>query len=243
MGKTVYLKIEWILVAGLMLSTVGCSVPVQRSSLPSTNTAEATTEEMEAPTPAETQPVEQPSTEEPADAEPVALNVCDLLTPEEVQSVLGEAPSGKYDPYNATCHYTAGSGRQLIVVAYQGELARARANEGMQLALQYFGNPTAQQLYDGLVPQLPAMTLAQMAEAFSAVEQALGREVTPYPELGDASYLVWIQGRSAQLGVVRGETATSVVTMDVDRANAEPALISLTEAVWSRLPERFTPAP
>lgn len=249
MSGTKHVKTElMVIVCTMLVGAVACGSPMPSSVVPPGNPTEGAVEQTQAPAPAktepdQTQPAEQSPTDVAPDAEPVVLNTCNLLTPEDVQMVLGETPGGTYDPYFATCSYTAAGGQQLIVVAYQGEIARARTNEGMQLALQYFGNPTAQQLYDNVEPQLGAMTITEMVKAFAAVDEALGREVTPHPELGDASYLVWIGGRSLQLGVVRGETMTSVVTMNMDRAAAEPAIMLLTETVWSRLPARFTPAP
>jgi hypothetical protein len=239
-------KPKLIVITGLMLAaTLACSLPGQLPGAPS-GAVDETTEEEQAPaadTSEDAAPAETSPTEAPPTAETVVLNTCDLLSADEVTTALGEGPTGTYDPHFATCNYTAGSGQQLLVIAYQGQIAKDRTNEGMVLALEFLGNPTAQQLYDEIEPQLADMTIAEMADAFSPVEEAMGRDVTPHPELGDASYLVWIDGGSAQLGVVRGETVTSVVTIGIERATAESIVLTLTETVWARLPERFVPAP
>lgn len=237
------MKPELAAIAGLMLSAVlACSLPGQSADISSQEVTETEerVEEAEAP-PTEAPPVEEVS----PTAEMVMLDTCDLLAPDDVATVLGEAATGTYDPNFASCTYTSSSGQYLIVIAYQGEMARDRTSEGMVLALQQFGDSAAQQLYDEIEPQLATMSMAEMADAFATVEEAMGRDVTSHPELGDAGYLVWIDNGiagSAQLGVVRGETVTSVVTIGVDRAIAEANVLSVTEIVWERLPERFTPA-
>ena len=237
-----HLKPELMVIAGMMLAAIlACSLLGQSPDASSGGATEVSVEDSEAPAIETT--TESPPTEQPPIVESVVFNTCDLLTAVDLQDALGEAPTGTYDSHFATCNYTAIDGRQLLVIAYQGEIAKDRTNEGMLLALQFLGNPTAQQLYDDIEPQLADMTIAEIVEAFSAIEAALGRDVTPHPELGEASYLVWIDGGSAQLGVVRGETVTSIVTIGIERTTAEAIVLSITEIVWGRLPERFTPAP
>ena len=115
------------------------------------------------------------------------LNTCDVLTEDDLQSILGEAPTGTYDPQFASCSYATSSGPQLIIGAAQGEEARRILMEGMALQLQYLGNPAAQGLFDEVAPNLSDMTLAEIIEVFAPIDTAMGREVTPIDDLGDAA--------------------------------------------------------
>lgn len=245
-GKSI--RVGWLIgIVVLLLAVSACNVAGQTSdsaSEPETEqqVVEEATDEPEAeslPDPTAT----DPPTDIPPTAEPVVLNTCDLLSDEELQTLLGEVPGRAYDPYWSACSYSLSAGTQISVSAFHGPLVKEKLNEAMLIALQSFGTPEAQALYDDMEPRLDEMSLVEFVEGFSAINAELNREVTDLDGLGDFANQVWVPSGSAQMLVLRGESAITVATLFMDRETGEALLRPMMDSLWANLPEAFVPAP
>ncbi len=205
------------------------------------------------PTPTAPSPPAAPSTPTPppvasstlpaATPTAVALDLCSLLTTEEVGDVLGTAVTSTSGLGLANCTYTpsAGGTASVSVSAAQGDDARGLVLAGVQLAF-IFGGPeelTAElQALTEAAPELPLWDLVERAYGLLA---KVGLQVEPAPEAGEHALWIWAEQMGyATLLVVRDDTYLAFNVTGLQPETARAAALRWLPLAWERLPARFT---
>ncbi len=229
----------------LLLAALACAAPLPGASAPTPTLFLLPT----APEPTVTPPP-SPTPPPPVEAGPPALlDLCAVLTPAEVEAVLGGPAQAQPNLDSGVCAYSPltpppGTPRTLtFAAAYDGE-AKALLLVGVGVIMAFSGDPAAQQTFEALNEQLPQLTLsALLAQALPYYER-VGYTVTPEPGVGSEAYWLWYESASlGQVLALQGESYAAVTLTGLPEAEARAAARELTLAALGRLPAAFTVLP
>jgi hypothetical protein len=206
------------------------------------------------PTPTPTPlPTDTPTpTPLPTEVTPILLDVCSLLTAEEVEAALGSPVTVQPAPETGNCSYVAESsaGEMPVTVALgagYGEEGKAIIVVGVAL-LTFFtgGSEAAQESFERLESDLPDMTMQDVVAELVLVLESVGFEITPYDGVGDAAYWLWYEQEGVSIGeliVVRGEAWLSLAVVGQPEDEALATVEALAGTALERLPPAFSVLP
>jgi hypothetical protein len=188
----------------------------------------------------------------PAEVTPVPLDVCSLLTAEEVEAALGSPVTVQPAPETGNCSYVAESsaGEMPVTVALgAGHGAEGKGIIIMSVALLTFftgGSEAAQESFERLESDLPDMTMQDVVAELVLVLESVGFEITPYDGIGDAAYWMWYEQEGMSIGeliVVRGESWLTVAVVGQPEDEALLTIEALAGTALDRLPPVFLVLP
>ncbi|MBN1975758.1 MAG: hypothetical protein JW918_00010 [Anaerolineae bacterium] len=203
------------------------------------------------PTPTETPtpfPTDTP-TPQSAEVTPALLDVCTLLTPEEVEAVLRSPVTVLPAPETGNCSYVAelGEGDMMPVTV---ALGAGHGEEGKAIMLvsvailTFFtgGSEAAQENFERLESALPDMTMQEVVAELVLVLESVGFEVIPYEGVGDAAYWLWFEQEGVSIGeliIVRGESWLTIAVVGQPEDEALQTVEALAGTALERLPPAF----
>jgi hypothetical protein len=180
---------------------------------------------------------------------PVALDVCTLLTPEEVEAVLGSPVTVQPAPETGNCSYVAevGEGDTMPVTvalgAGHGEEGKGMMFFGIALLTFLTGaDEAAQENLERLESALPDMTMQEVVTELVLVLGSVGFEVAPYHGVGDVAYWLWYEDEYVSVGdliVVRDESWLAVMVVGQPEDEALVTVETLVGPALGRLPPAF----
>jgi YVTN family beta-propeller protein len=210
----------------LVLMLVGCNFPGAPIAAP---------EPTEPPPPSPTEIIETPT--------PVVLDLCTLLTDEEVQQAVGAAVESSSDMGVANCTYSAvGSDVPLSVgvSAAQGIEAKTLNMVGIQLILLFASDPSAFESLNELNENAESMSVWEVIEATIQFQDDLGAEVSPVEELGAQARWIWNPTGYGTLMIVEDQTYLSFTMTGFEPEAGRQTAIALAPLAKDRLPVAFT---
>jgi hypothetical protein len=189
----------------------------------------------------------------PTEVTPVLLDVCSLLTAEEVEAALGSPVTVQPAPETGNCSYVAelGEGDMMPVTvalgAGHGEEGKVIILVGVAL-LTFFtgGDEAAMENFERLESALPDMTMQDVVAELVLVLESVGFEIIPYEGVGDAAYWLWFEQEGVSIGeliVVRGEAWLSVAVVGQPEDEALLTIEALAGPALERLPPAFLVLP
>ena len=189
-------------------------------------------------TPAKPSPVpEQPE-------EMVVLDLCTLLTEDEVGQVLGVTVTASDEMGFANCSYTSSDPSMpysVSVSSAQGIEAKELNLVGIQLLLAFAADADALESMSQLVENAQAMSVWEVVEGVIQFQDDLGADVSPVADLGDQAWWIWTEmGAYGTLMWVEGETYLSFNMMGMEEPDAREFAIALAPPAKDRLPIAFT---
>ena len=210
-----------ILLVALLLTACGGSSAEPTATLP--------------PPPTETVP--------PEVLEPVELDLCSLLTVEEVAEYLPGEVTSTDELGMGACTYSGSGGETFItlsVSAAQGDEAKALMLAGLQIAVMFGGDEDTLAAGQALMEEMDSLSLWEVISDAYAILGELGYEVEPAPSFGETALWGWSEPMVSTLILVEGDTylAMNLVGLEQDEARAASSL--LAPLAFSRLPAAFT---
>jgi hypothetical protein len=195
-------------------------------------------------------PTETPTpTPLPTEVTPVLLDVCTLLTPEEVEAALGSPVTVQPSPETGNCSYVAELGEGYVmpvtVALGAGHGEEGKAIMVFSIALLTFftgGGEAAQEQLERLESDLPDMTMQEMVAELVSVLESVGFEIAPYEGVGDVAYWLWYENEYMSIGeliVVRGESWLSIAVVGQPEDEALLTVEALVGPALERLPPAF----
>ena len=188
----------------------------------------------------------------PTEVTPVSLDVCTLLTAEEVEGTLGSPVTVQPAPETGNCSYVAESsaGEMPATVALgagYGEEGKAIIVVSVAI-LTFFtgGSETAQEDFERLQSELPDMTMQDVVAELVLTLESVGFEVTPYDGVGDAAHWLWYEGEGVSVGeliIVRDEAWLTVAVVGQPQDAALLTVDALADTALERLPPAFSVLP
>ncbi len=231
----------------LAYPTVPAPTPTSTSAPPPTATPLPPTD---TPTPLSTDTPTSPPP--PTEVTPVALDVCTLLTAEEVEAALGSPVTVQPAPETGNCSYVAESGAggmPATVALGAGHGEEGKAIMVVSVAILTFftgGSETAQEDFERLQSALPDMTMQDVVNELVLVLESVGFEITPYEGVGDAAHWLWYAQEGVSVGeliVVQGESWLTVAVVGQPEDAALVTIEALTGTALERLPPAFSVLP
>ena len=217
-----------LLCAILVLSVTACNAPTGE---------EAVRGQVEV-TPAE--PTSEP--EEPE--EMVVLDLCSLLTEEEVGQVLGVEVTASDEMGFANCSYTSADPSipySVSVSSAQGIEAKELNLVGVQLLLAFAVDAEALEPINQLVENAEDMTVWEVVDGVINFQEGMGAIISPVTELGEQAKWIWNPiGSYGTLMWVESETYISFNMMGMEEPSAREFAIALAPLAEGRLPGAFT---
>jgi hypothetical protein len=218
------------------------SVPLPTATPPPPPTATPTPLPTDTPTP----------TPLPTEAAATLLDVCTLLTPDEVEAALGSPVTVQPAPETGNCSYVAESsaGEMPATVALgagHGEEGKAIIVVGVAI-LTFFtgGSEAAQADFERLQSDLPDMTMQDVVTELAHTLESVGFEITPYEGVGDLAYWLWYEGEGVSIGeliIVQGESWLTVAVVGQPQDAALATIDALAGTALERLPPAFSVLP
>ncbi|MBM3122930.1 MAG: YncE family protein [Chloroflexi bacterium] len=179
----------------------------------------------------------------PPPAETVLLDLCTLLTGDEVAQALGEAVELQARLQTGACSFAATSGAQpksVAVSAAQGAQARDLVQMAASLGLLFGGSPEAQAMAQDLQANADSMPLQEVVSKANSLLAPLGYIYTPVESAAGATSWGWNPMGAGSLQQVLGETYLSVSVVGMDEAGARSLADGLLTIAAARLPAAFT---
>jgi DNA-binding beta-propeller fold protein YncE len=210
----------------LVLVLTGCNFPGASTAAP---------EPTEPPLPGPTEIIETPV--------PVVLDLCTLLTDEEVQEAVGAAVESSSDMGVANCTYTTVGGDVSLSVnvsAAQGIEAKTLNMVGVQLILLFAGDPSALESLNELNENAESMSVWEVVLATIQFQEDLGAEVSSVEELGAQARWIWNPGGYGTLMIVDDQTYLSFTMIGFEPEAGRQTAIDLEPLAKERLPVAFT---
>jgi hypothetical protein len=215
---------------------------------PPTATPTATSTDTPTPLPTDT-PTSPPP---PAEVTPVLLDVCALLTAEEIEAALGSPVTVQPAPETGNCSYVAESGAggmpaTVALGAGYGEEGKAIIVVSVAI-LTFFtgGGEAAQEDFERLESALPDMTMQDAVSELVLVLESVGFEITPYEGIGDAAHWLWYEQESVSIGeliIVQGDAWLTVAVVGQSEDAALVTIEALASPALERLPPAFSVLP
>ena len=176
-------------------------------------------------------------------AEPVLLDLCTLLTSDEVAQALGEAVELQAGLQTGACTFGTTSGAQpksVAISAAQGDQARDLVQMAASLGLLFGGSPEAQAIAQDLQDNAGSMPLEEVVSKASSLLGPLGYVYTPVEGAPGTTTWGWNPMGAGSLSQVLGETYLAVSVVGLDEAGARSLTERLLEIASGRLPAAFT---
>jgi hypothetical protein len=189
-----------------------------------------------------TPPKPTPVPEEPE--EMVVLDLCSLLSVEEVGQVLGVEVTASDEMGFANCSYTSADPTipySVSVSSAQGIEAKELNLVGVQLLLAFAADPDALDEITQLVENAADLTVWEVVEGVVNFQEGLGSVITPVTELGDQARWIWnpMVGYGTLMWV-EGETYISFNMMGMEESTSRESAVELAPIAKERLPGAFT---
>jgi hypothetical protein len=183
---------------------------------------------------------------------PVFLDVCTLLTPEEVEAALGSPVTVQPAPETGNCSYTAESGEGVMPVSVA--LGAGYGEEGKAIMvvsvaiLAFFtgGSEAAQEDFERLQNELPDMTMQDVVAELVRTLESVGFGITPYDDVGDLAYWLWYEQAGMSVGeliVVQDDAWLTVAVVGQAQDLALLTIEALAGTALERLPPAFSVLP
>jgi hypothetical protein len=186
------------------------------------------------------QPTAMPDTPEVR----VVLDLCSLLTEDEVAEEIGVPVTASADMGIANCTYTStdtGSPYSVSVSSAQGIEAKELNLVGVQLLLAFASDQAALNSINQLVEQAETLSVWEVVDGVIQFQEDLGMEVKALESLGERARWIWnAMGGYGTLMWVQGETYLSLSIMGIDPGDAEVFALALAQLAAPRLPKAFT---
>jgi YVTN family beta-propeller protein len=179
----------------------------------------------------------------PVPAEPVLLDLCTLLTTDEVAQALGEAVELQAGLQTGACTYGTPSAAQptsVGVSAAQGDQARDLVQMAASLGLLFGGNPEAQALAQDLQDNAGSMPLEQVVTKANSLLAPLGYVYAPVDGAPGMTTWGWNPMGAGSMQQVLGETYLAISVTGLDEAEARSVAEGLMRIASARLPAAFT---
>jgi hypothetical protein len=234
----------------ISLVSVGCMLACATPTLIPTPTLTLVPSPTATPTPLPTNtPMPAPL---PTEVTPVFLDVCTLLTPEEVEAALGSPVTVQPAPETGNCSYTADSGESDVPVSVA--LGAGYGEEGKAIMvvsvaiLAFFtgGSEVAQEDFERLQSQLPDMTMQDVVTELIDTLESVGFEIIPYDGIGDLAYWLWYEQEGVSVGeliAVRDDAWLTVAVVGQPQDVALLTIGALAGTALERLPPAFSVLP
>jgi hypothetical protein len=183
---------------------------------------------------------------------PVSLDVCTLLTPEEVEAALGSPVTVQPAPETGNCTYATESGGSDLPVSVA--LGAGYGEEGKAIIvvsvaiLTFFtgGSEAAQEDFERLQSGLPDMTMQDVVTELVLTLESVGFEIVPYAAAGDVAYWLWYEQEGVSIGeliVVQGDAWLTVAVVGQPEDAALLTIEALAGTALERLPPAFSVLP
>jgi streptogramin lyase len=183
-----------------------------------------------------------PMPEEPQEI--VILDLCTLLTEDEVAQVLGLEVTSSDEMGVANCTYTSSDPSlpyNVSVSSAQGIEAKELNLVGIQLLLAFAPDPGALESISQLVENAEALSVLEVVQGVIEFQDEIGAEVTPVDALGENTQWIWNpMGNYGTLMLVEGDTYLSFNMLGMEEANGREVAIALAPLAKERLPAAFT---
>jgi hypothetical protein len=183
-----------------------------------------------------------PIPEEPEDI--VVLDLCTLLTEDEVAQVLGLSVTSSDEMGFANCTYTSSdpnSPYSVSVSSAQGIEAKELNLVGVQLLLAFAPDSSALEGINQLVENAESLSVLEVVEGVVAFQEVIGAEVSPVDALGGHAQWIWNpMGSYGTLMWVEGDTYLSFNMLGMEEASGREYAIALAPMAKERLPASFT---
>jgi hypothetical protein len=187
-----------------------------------------------------------------AEVTPVALDVCTLLTSEEVEAAISSPVTVQPAPETGNCTYAAEAAAGDMPVSVS--LGAGHGEEGkaimvVSLAILTFftgGSEAAQEDFERLQSQLPDMTMQDVVAELVLTLESVGFEIIPYDGVGDLAYWLWYEQEGVSIGeliVVQGESWLTVAVVGQPQDAALLTVEALAGPAVERLPPVFSVLP
>lgn len=241
----------------VLLVSVGSALACATPTLIPTSTPTHTPVPPATPTPPPTAtptppPTDTPIPPPPAEVTPVLLDVCTLLTPEEVEAALGGPVTVQPAPETGNCTYAAepsegGMPASVALGAGYGEEGKAIIVVSVAI-LTFFtgGSEAAQEDFERLQSELPDMTMQDVVAELVLTLESVGFEITPYDGVGDAAYWLWYAQEGVSVGeliVVQDDAWLTVAVVGQPEDAALLTIEALAGVALDRLPPAFSVLP
>ncbi len=192
-------------------------------------------------------------TEEAPDIEPVELEVCDLLTGEEVAEALGASSELEPMPGEGNCTYMDQNSAEFLSLT----LSAAWGDEAKLLliysiaSLMAINDPSIdpEEAVEDLQEQAEDMSLGELYQLAIPLYEEAGFEVSEVDDLGDEAYWLWYADeaganlRFGELFVLREDAYLMLGIIGLDEDEAQDATAALAEIALDRLPPAFDVLP
>lgn len=179
-----------------------------------------------------------------APAEPVALDLCTLLTADEISAALGEAVEVQPGLQTGACTFGATTDsaqpKSVAVSAAQSAQARDLVQMAASLGLLFGGSPEAQAIAQDLQANASSMPLEEVVSKANSLLAPLGYVYTPVEGTAGVTTWGWNPLGAGSLQQVLGETYLSVSVVGMDEAGARSLAEGLLTIAAARLPAAFT---
>jgi hypothetical protein len=177
------------------------------------------------------------------------LDVCTLLTPEEVEAVLGSPVTVQPAPETGNCSYVAelveGDTMPVTVALGAGHGEEGKVMMVFSMALFTFftgGDEAAMEKIERLESALPDMTMQEVVAELVALLESVSFDVTPYDGVGDVAYWLWYEDEYVTVGeliIVQGESWLAVMIFGQSEEDALLTVEALAGTALERLPPAF----
>ncbi len=235
-GKPLYQTILQLTVL-LLLTQLACNLP----SLGSGGGGEVASPVSDSPPAPSASPTERP--------EPVALDLCTLITQAEAEAVLGGTVEVVPYPEMGNCTYNLQTGdpyqqQMLYVGAAQGDEGKELLMMGIGALVLFSQNDAIRNQFETLGGQLATMSLKELVEQLPPLYEAIGYEVSDQSGLGDLAFWSWnADFKIGVLLVVQGDSYANISLIGLEQDIALGQAKALMPTVLDRLPPAFTVLP
>lgn len=191
------------------------------------------------PTPTDAPPaIPSPTAQE----EYVVLDLCSLLTVEEVGGVIGESVESSTDSGMANCAYTTTDMSATVgVSSAQGDEAKTLNLVGVQLILAFAGDAAVFESLNELMTNAEDLTVSEVIDATIQFQADIGAEVSSVDEFGSQAHWIWNPaGQYGTLMLVDGDTYLSFSMLGFEPDTGLQIATELVPLAKARLPEAFT---
>jgi YVTN family beta-propeller protein len=206
-----------------LLVTLSCNGPTQATSRAETS-------------------AQPPPTSTPLSA-PVALDLCDLVSAEDVSAALGEPFVVVPDMQTGACSFSTAQGAVPMTVAVsaaQGDQARTLVQQAASVALIFGGDAAALATAQELQANAATMPLAEVVDKTNQILAGVGYTFVPASFPGEHSTWGWNAYGAGSLQVAAEDTYLSINVTGAEEPRARQAAESLFATAQGRMPPAFT---
>jgi YVTN family beta-propeller protein len=174
----------------------------------------------------------------------IVLDLCTLLTEDEVAQVLGLDVTSSDEMGVANCTYTSSDPTlpySVSVSSAQGIEAKELNLVGIQLLLAFAPDPSALESISQLVENAESLSVLEVVQGVIEFQDEIGAEVSPVDTLDEHAQWIWNpMGSYGTLMWVEGDTYLSFNMLGMEEASGREYAIALAPLAKERLPAAFT---